>query len=314
MSTSPRTKADLWLLPVTGARQPGARQPRSTSCKDRSHRMDAGLHLHVGRIGQLAGVRAVVSSTAASARCWSADGIRAEHSDQEGFLLRRRRPLDRRHIDRSRSRFRSRPGPSAVSCANSGVNVYRTDYAVSGDGQRFLIDAVDGSDKGDAIAISVDWLAAMNAHRGHYGRWAARWSLLQPVRHRATVGPCRATLAVQDPRRQSLHHGPSARACSSRSSFAPFASRNSTIGTEPRCAHVRRGHPFVVEGVDVSAQIHQRAASRESFSVPRLEMSCQLRPAAIMNAVVQSSVVMLGSAPAASGVFVNAMCRRRRPS
>jgi hypothetical protein len=43
----------------------------------------------------------------------------------------------------------------------SGVNVYRTDYAVSGDGQRFLIDAVDGSDKGDAIAIIVNWLAAM---------------------------------------------------------------------------------------------------------------------------------------------------------
>jgi hypothetical protein len=32
---------------------------------------------------------------------------------------------------------------------------------VSGDGQRFLIDAVDGSDKGDDIAIIVNWLAAV---------------------------------------------------------------------------------------------------------------------------------------------------------
>jgi hypothetical protein len=43
----------------------------------------------------------------------------------------------------------------------SGVNVYRTDYAVSGDGQRFLDDAVDGSDKDESIALMVNWLAAL---------------------------------------------------------------------------------------------------------------------------------------------------------
>jgi DNA-binding winged helix-turn-helix (wHTH) protein/Tol biopolymer transport system component len=163
VNTSPRTKADLWLLPIIGPRQPVPLL--QTSFNELQGQISPDGRWIAYTSDESGSWQVYVQSFPAlgAKRAISVGGGWDPHWRRDG------KELFYVGADRSMMAVPIRHGtPLEAGAATalfrapiSGVNVYRTDYAVSGDGQRFLIDAIDGADKDDSISVIVNWLTAI---------------------------------------------------------------------------------------------------------------------------------------------------------
>jgi DNA-binding winged helix-turn-helix (wHTH) protein/Tol biopolymer transport system component len=164
VDTNPRTKIDLWLLPMFGARKPipflrtPANEMQAQVSPD-DHWIayasdESGVwEVYVQPFPAQGGVRHTISVGGGSEPQWRRDGrelfyLAADHTLMAVDVT----PGGTWRAGRPKALFRTRVPEGAMP---------RNHYAVTADGQRFVIESKDEADDQDLMTVFVNWAAAL---------------------------------------------------------------------------------------------------------------------------------------------------------
>lgn len=160
--SNPKTDTDLWILPTTGDRKP--RPFLQTSANELQGQISSDGHW-IAYTSDESGVWEVYLQSFPSPgvkRAISIGGGTEPHWRRDGrelFYLSLDSTLMSVNVTLASSPTIGRPVPLFRAAIRSRYSVFRNHYAVSADGQRFLICAVERKGKEERVTVLANWSA-----------------------------------------------------------------------------------------------------------------------------------------------------------